>query len=612
MTGGGASAMLPAMPDPSFFEITPNDFKFLRPSDLQDRLRGAVLLEPRQARHHRKLAVALSMAGQQENAIRCLRRSTILNVAGPKAYQGLARLYAGLGRAADASRALRRAICLVPGAPDTLESWARALVHRAGQEAIQTAYHRLIAAAPDRADAWIGRGLALGVLRRTREAQRCFTTAIDRRPDDPALHSSVITAFDHLLDRGTAEVQADRRQWARRHASPLLPAAPDHRNDRNPDRRLRVGYISADFRGHSATTVFAPVVLGHDPRVVELVLYSNGSREDAVTERFKARADLWRPTTALDDSALAHRIKRDRVDILVDLSGHSEGNRLLVFARKPAPVQVTAWGYALTTGLPAIDYFLTDPIGVPAAARSYLAETCVDLPCMIPFDPPRDAPPVTGSPAGRDGRITFGSFNRWSKTSGPLLECWARILTAVENSRLLIKTPSFDDGRSRNAVIDEFAGLGIPAERLDLRARSSRHDHLAACGEVDIALDSFPHAGGVTTWETLFMGVPVVSKAGDGLAQRLTATILHAVGAADWIAKDAAGYEALAISAARTPDRLAAERHQWRARVLASPGCDAAGYTRAVETEYRAMWRRWCASPDGAVSIGPLVPSCDE
>jgi protein O-GlcNAc transferase len=593
--GSLGSQISPSALAPPGFEITSEELAALTPVDLINRLRRLIAMEPNLARHQGNLAVTLSLDNCSEDAAQTLERAVVLDVALARVHHNLAKVYSGLGRRTEALISLTRTLCLTPGDPDALEAWADAQTSRGDQQAIQAAFLRVIATAPDRADAWITRGLALAVLGRPVDTQRCLETAVQLRPNDPTFHSSVITTLDNLLDRPASEGQAARRRWCEQHTATLLPAILAHQNEPAPERRLRVGYASADFRNHSAVSVFAPVVLGHDPSLIELVLYSNSALKDEVTEKFKRRADLWRDVANLDDVALAQLVTEDRIDILVDLSGHSEGNRLLVFGRKPAPVQVTAWGYSMATGMPAIDYFLTDPIGVPHSVRNQFAETCVDLPCMVPFDLPKQPPPVVIPPNQRGDGITFGSFNRWSKVSPATLGSWARILQAVDGSRLLIKAATFDDARIRQSVARDFSALGISADRLEFRGRTSRYDHLASYGDIDIALDTFGH-GGVTTWEALFMGVPVVSKLGEGVCNRVSATILHVIGYADWLAETATGYEALAIDAARSPDRLAALRSGLRERVSRSPGCDATSYTRPVEVAYRNMWRSWCAA----------------
>jgi len=320
--------------------------------------------------------------------------------------------------------------------------------------------------------------------------------------------------------------------------------------------------------------------------------------EDERSQDFK-RLGEWRPVSALSDEALAAQIRADRVDILVDLSGHSEGNRLLVFARKPAPVQVTAWGHATGTGMPAIDYFFSDAVSVPQSARPLFAETVYDLPCVIGFEAPGDAPPVAELPAltaKMAGRITFGCLNRFSKVTPAALELWARIVKAVPGSRLLLKDGALDEPALRERVRADLARLGLAPERVELRGATSRREHILGYSEVDIALDPFPQNGGITTWEALWMGVPVVAKLGASIPSRLSGAILVACGLREWAVESDEAYVAAAVGAASDLAALAQLRGGMRERILATPAGNPLRYAQAVEEAYRAFWKKRIAA----------------
>jgi predicted O-linked N-acetylglucosamine transferase (SPINDLY family) len=302
---------------------------------------------------------------------------------------------------------------------------------------------------------------------------------------------------------------------------------------------------------------------------------------------------VWRQTTSLSDEAMDAQIRADGVDILIDLSGHTVGNRMLVFARKPAPIQVSGWGHGGGTGLPTVDYLFADPVAIPAAVRPYFAEEIYDLPCHIAFEAPSYTPPVVDLPALSRGSLTFGCLNRYPKVTPAVERLWARILLAVPSSRLLLKSGMFDDPKGRRKVLETFARLGIEEARLELRGSTSRRDHLAAFGHADITLDPFPQNGGISTLESLWMGAPVVAKLGNALGSRASGAILHALGLQDWVAQDDEEYLAVAVRKAADIRALARFRTDIRSRIMASPAGNPDLYTLAVESAYRTMWRRW-------------------
>lgn len=446
---------------------------------------------------------------------------------------------------------------------------------------------------PDVADTYMNRAVALHALQRHGEALADYDRALALKPDFALAHSNKIFVLDFIPRFGFEEHQAERRRYFEMQARDLLPAAQDYPNPRDPDRRLVLGYVSADFRRHSAATCFGPILRRHDRTRFQVNLYSGVLSEDDWTEEFRQSADVWRPTTNLSDAELADLIRRDGVDILVDLSGHTEGNRLLVFARKPAPVQVTAWGHGGGTGLPTIDYQFTDPVHTPDWARHLFAEASYDLPCCITFESTPTAPLVTLLPALTQGHLTFGSINRLIKMTPAVQALWARILQNVPGSRLLLKDASLDDPSHRERLRASFLQLGIDGPRLELRGFTSHEDHLATCGEVDIMLDSFPQNGGITTWESLWMGVPLVVLAGNKPPSRISAAILHALGLDEWIAGDEEDYLHRAVSNASNLDALARFRQGIRARIESSAAGNPELYTRRVEDGYRMMWKNW-------------------
>jgi len=333
------------------------------------------------------------------------------------------------------------------------------------------------------------------------------------------------------------------------------------------------------------------VVLGHDRSRFEVVCYSGVKDEDDVTARLRAAASGWRSTLGVSDEALAAQIRQDGIDILVDLSGHSRGNRLLTFAHKPAPVQVTAWGHATGTGLEAMDYLLADPVLVPAAQRSLYAEEIVDLPCALCYEPPAYLPGL-GPLEGR--RLSYGCVNRLEKVSDRALTLWGRIFKAAPEARLLLKDKAFDKPQLRSRFLQRLQEAGIDPGRVTLHGFSPHPEHLKIFQGIDIALDPFPQNGGVSSAEALWMGVPLVTLLGATPPSRISASFLTVLAMEEWIARTEEDYVDIALRAGRDPARLAGLRKELRARAAASPLGNLPRYVRAVEVAYRVIWQRWC------------------
>jgi predicted O-linked N-acetylglucosamine transferase (SPINDLY family) len=379
---------------------------------------------------------------------------------------------------------------------------------------------------------------------------------------------------------------------------PRASGEPPHPNHPDPERRLRVGYVSPDFREHSVSAFLDPVIAGHDRRWFEVFCYAEVVRPDDTTARFRGLSDGWCSTLGMTDGAVAGRIRDDGIDILVDLAGHTAGNRLRVFAERPAPVQVTWLGYPNTTGLSAMDYRLSDAVADPAGEADALhSETLVRLANgFLCFAPPADAPEVGETPALATGQVTFGSFNNLAKVTPDVVEAWADILNRIPNSRLVLKSRPLADEKTRERYLEMFGAHGVDPGRVELCSWiASKSGHLGAYERLDIGLDPFPYNGTTTTCEALWMGVPVVTLGGDRHAGRVGASILARVGLAGLVAETKADYVEQAVALAGDLDRLSALRGGLRSRMEKSPLCDAGGFARDIEAAYREMWRRVCA-----------------
>ncbi|WP_439363052.1 tetratricopeptide repeat protein [Bradyrhizobium sp. DASA03005] len=411
---------------------------------------------------------------------------------------------------------------------------------------------------------------------------------------DPDLMARKIYFLDFLPDADFTIQQATRRSWGEAIGA-RVPQRTLASRQLDPDRRIVIGYVSAEFWYHSAAFGLLPVLRHHDHASFEVVCYSCSPTKDAITAEFRSAADVWVDAWQMFDDELADRIEADKVDILIDVSGHSSGNRLQVFARKPAPIQVTGFGHATGTGLRTMDYVLADPVFIPQSARHLLTEKVYDLPCLITIDPILDVPP-SELPMLRNGYVTFGVFNRVNKISDEAIRVWSNVMREVAGSKIIIKHTLLDDALVRDGLLARFVAHGIAEERITCLGSSERADHLRAFALVDISLDPFPQNGGVSTWESLYAGVPVVAKLGHGASSRAGGSIVAAVGLDDWVAEDDAGYAAIACQFAAQPALLAKLRAELPARIAASAAGNVETYTRRVEEGYRKFWRDYCAA----------------
>jgi predicted O-linked N-acetylglucosamine transferase (SPINDLY family) len=426
----------------------------------------------------------------------------------------------------------------------------------------------------------------------TAKAVEYYDRALAIKPNYEQAIIKKIFALDFAVDADFETHQAARSDWWEIIGA-KIPKAELGRPAADQNRRLVVGYVSSDFRNHSAALTFKPVLRNHNSEAFEVVCYSSSSIEDTITAEFRAYADKWIDASQLSDDELADRIRSDGIDILVDLSGHSEGNRLTVFARKPAAVQVTAWGHATGTGLRTIDYLFSDPTTIPEAKRSLFAEKIHDLPSLITLEAIADLQP-SALPMLRKGYVTFGVFNRIDKISEAALAVWCELINAIPLSRIMIKHGALDDPLVRDELVARFVRGGLSQDRIECAGATSREEHLRAFQDVDISLDPFPQNGGVSTWESLYMGVPVVAKLGNGAASRAAAAIVKSIGLDAWVVEDDLQYIRTAEKFAAMPDYLATVRKELPAIIANSQSGNAKHYTRHVEDAYRKFWHEYC------------------
>lgn len=527
--------------------------------------RRATELDPSLAEAHCELGLALLDTGARAAAIESLRRAVSLD---PRR----AALHLALGTAQfrqalldDAAASFRAALERDPASPEAHASLANVLLQQGEVEPAVAALERALSLAPDLY----------------------------------AARSNLLFALHYRDARSPDAVFEAHRTWARVHADPVSAhpvARPASRLD--PDRPLRVGYVSADLRNHSVARFFEPLLTHRERRAFSVTCFSNVAREDDVTQRLRALSDAWIHVRGMSDEDLAARIASERIDVLVDLGGHSGDGRLLVFARRPAPVQVTYLGYPNTTGLSQMDARITDAwADPPGDADRLCSEALVRLPeCAWCYTPGEDAAPMPDPPARRNGFVTFGSFNNYTKVGPEVLAAWARILLGTPGSRLLLKAKSLADATVARRVRATLRAAGIADDRVDVRGwEPGRGEHLRLFDALDVSLDTFPYHGTTTTCDALWMGVPVVVRAGQTHASRVGRSLLHAVGLDELVHSTVDAYVACATALARDIDRLTLLRRSLRGRMLASPLGDPRRFVPDYELALRALWRSHCA-----------------
>lgn len=479
--------------------------------------------------------------------------------------------------------------------PDHAAAWCNLAVvaaERGNRDAAETAYRAAIARDPDLAEAYAG--LADLAEPGSESAITRRRALLETKPDLAQIRSDMLMSMQYLDGITTAELAAAHREFGRVHERPAL--WPDHSgHDFDPDRRLRIGIVSGHFRFHAMAFLCLPALAGHDRAEVALHCYSTHAKSDAFTAEIRAAAAAWRDVQHLDDAAVADAVRRDGIDILIDLSGHTPRNRVPAFALRPAPLQV-AWGdYVHTRGLAAIDYLIADRHHIHPTDERHYVEQIARLPQdYVAYRAPDYAPAVAPAPVATNGYVTFGSFNEATKIQPVTVALWSRVLQAVPTARLLINNHMVDAPRAAR-LRALFAAAGITGDRLAFAAGGPHPRFLDDYRQIDVMLDTTPYSGGLTTCEALWQGVPVVSLTGERFCGRHSTAHLTTAGCAEWVADTPDRFVAIAAALAADPGKLAATRATLRHRVAASPLADTAGLSRALFTLLRDLWRARCA-----------------
>lgn len=591
--------------------------------------RASLKISPHNAKAFSNLGVLLQEQGRLQEAETCYRQALLATPDSAKAHSNLGALLHKLGRCEEAEVSLRQALQIDRNNAETLCNLGNTLKLVGRTEEAEASYRRALQINPHYADAHFNLGNLLHGSGRLGEAEASYRQAIQIRPDhvdahcnlgnvlfdqgflDQAIdshgqalkydpkhikaHSSLLFCLSHSDQMDAETLFEAHLRFGEQFEAPQRDKWPKHENSRNPDHTLQIGFVSGDLKKHAVASFIQPVLehLAGYPRL-SLHAYANHVVDDDTSKALRGHFAYWHPVHALSDDELAAKIRADGIDILIDLSGHTGHNRLLTFARKPAPVQASWMGYPATTGLQAMDYYLSDRFLLPEGKfDSQFTEQIVRLPANAPFMPSPSAPPVNALPALKNGYVTFGSFNRLNKLNRATIAMWSQILRALPASRMLLAGMP-EDG-NRGALLEWFAHEGITEDRLDFHTRSNMASYLALHHQVDICLDTFPYNGGTTTLHALWMGVPTLSLEGGTMAGRTGAAILGHANLETFVAHDAAEFVHKGWNMARDlaimSELRAGLRERFANSAMGQPAVIAAGLEQAM----RCMWERWCA-----------------
>ncbi len=523
--------------------------------------RKALTLAPDNMRAHNNLSIILCLMGAHEDAVSSANTALRLDPSSPEAYNNLSNALYKLGRLEAAADALKKALFYRPDDAETHANLGRVLLLQ-GKVTESFASHR-----------------------RTLELQ----------PDLSSAHSLMLYAMNYSLEFSRDEIFKAHIDWAEKHETPRKQART-HSNTAEAERRLRIGYVSPDFRGHSVAFFLEPILANHNQNTFEIFCYSDTFKTDQTTKRMQSLSNHWRQCCGLSDTAVAEMIIDDQIDILIDLAGHTDNNRLTMFAGQPAPVQTSYLGYPNTTGLQSIQYLITDQHCDPAPEMdAYYSEKLCRMPGpFFCYQPPSTSPPVSLTPALKNGYITFASYNNLAKIGEDVVKLWSNVLKAVPDSRLRFQCLSLNDPPTRARFEHLFATYEIDTKRIDFTAAKDFDTYLSGHADVDIVLDTFPWNGHTISCHALWMGVPVITLAGNRHSSRMGVSILTNLDLNDCIANSESEFIAAAKLLTQDTQQLARLRQELRPRLQASKLCNSQEFTQNLEQQYRRVWRKWC------------------
>ena len=569
-----------------------------RLQDAVSHYRQAVQCDAAYVNAWNNLGVSLKSLKQFAEAETCFRKIVTLTPNSATAHFNLGNVLRAQDRSQEAAESYRRGLQFDRQHVESYINLGTALTSAGDFSAAENSYRTALEVCPQSIEVHLNLASVLQLQGRMNEAAAVYERAEKIDPTCEAVKSSALMLPLYQPEILQTEILRRHCEWGARLAN-LTAADSSFSHDRNPQRRLRIGYVSPDFRMHPVGFFMESILRNHDRERFDVTCYTEHRDDDHVTDRLRPLSQSWRSTCGRTDDDVARMIRDDQIDMLIDLAGHTSGNRLAVFARRPAPVQMTYLGYGTTTGLSAVDYRITDAIADPPGETHGHSEELLRVPGgILCYSPPPNAPEVVSLPAQQSGQVTFGSFNKLSKLSKPTLDVWAAVLRSVPASRLILKNRSFANDTVCARYRAEFVARDIDVDRIELIGpTASITGHLELYGRVDVALDPFPYNGATTTCEALWMGVPVISFRGKAFVERMTASLLTTVGLTEFIVESPKEYVAAACHWAASIQQLAELRQRLRTMASDSPLCDEPAYVRGLEEQYQAAWQRWCATP---------------
>ena len=548
----------------------------------------ALQIEPKNLRALSVGANLAALVGKKDLALDLIGQALKLGPDTPLVIYNAAPVFFRCGQPHRARKLWERLDKLVPNSVETL--WNLAIYHASQDDAGNTEmyYRKVMELDPHHAGLHENLGYWARRSGRIEEAIALYREAVRRSPREIRQSSNYLYSLHFDPACGPEQIHAEHAAWGRAFEA-AVPGAGEYGNDCSPDRRLRIGYVSPNFHRHVIGDNLRPLFRQHDHSQFEIYCYSDTKKPDELTATLRQGADVWRDTSGLSDAELAAQVSRDQIDVLVDLMMHLEGARLEMFARKPAPVQVTWMAYPGTSGLTRMDYRITDPVlDPPGATDHFYTEKSFRLESFWCYEPPANGPAVRPLPAEKNGYVTFGCLNNFAKVNDASLEMWGEILAAVPNSRLMLMPPN------GNTIARVREKLGVAPPRLISLPNASRIEYFKYYHRIDLALDSFPYTGHNTTLDGLWMGVPLVTLAGPTVVSRGSLSILSNLGLTDLAVHNKSDYVARAVALAQDRSRLRELRAGLRERLERSVLMDASQFARQAESAYRTMWHKWC------------------
>jgi predicted O-linked N-acetylglucosamine transferase (SPINDLY family) len=558
-----------------------------------DCYRKVISLQPDHADAYGNLGNILVTHGKLDEAICSYQKALELQPLSVSSWVNLGNIFKGKGILEEALACYQKALEFEPGLVEAHINLGNVLKDQGHLDAAIDSYQKALILNPESAEAYNNMGGIFKERGNLNAAIDYFRKALLLKPDDAVIHSNLLLALQYSASIDFPDIFSEHLRFAERFEEPLKKHWQPHLNIRDPDRKIKVGYVSGDFRNHAVAYFIEPLLAHHDKSKIEIFCYYNHTLHDTHTKRIAAHSNHWIPCSGMSDESLAERIRTDEIDILVDLSGHTAHNRLLVFARKPAPLQASWIGYVGSTGLTAMDFRITDSYMDPhGITEQFHTEKLVRLSdTSVIYSPDTDCPPVNQLPALTSNELVFASLNSLSKVNQPTIDLWGQILYALPHARLMLA--NVKDNETRQRLLEMFCQAGITTERLTLQPRMSSFDYMKMHQNIDIALDPFPYNGGATTLHSLWMGVPVITLAGNHMVSRYGVSLMSRVGLEEFITYSKEEYLQRAIQLAHNLSDLNHIRQSLRSR-MSAPSNNPENITRKFEAAYRDMWKAWC------------------